>query len=830
MSAELTGSQRQDAELALDAEPVEGPDRGLRPRARYRPSQPNEFRTPVLPTPRPERPSSWPQTARSREEILTALDLLEPGVADKERNRRRLGMNLLLDWLERFEGASWQQRWLASGADVAAAGTWTDNIDVVGLQESTHGRAQLTGAAGRLIVLGAIRPSYQWLYKLISPAVFERFRSAHDADGFAALDLLCKVTERFTATDRQFAYCQLTRILMHNGGRLADITVEDCVEAYRAQTGYSARQHSYWYVLLLRAGILPEDSPPTVWAASRRGQLTVEELVDGYQVTNRPVRDLLVDYLHERQAAMDYVSLRQLSTKLVLLFWRDLELHEPGIDSLHLSDQMIRRWKQRLTEVRYGSNRLGKRREDPHAIYMAVRAFYADLSHWALEDPARWAHWVAPNPIRSQDTRGMTKQRSRSQAKMHQRTRELAPLLPALVEAAEAGRRHATQLLQAASAVAPGAQFESNGERLRRSVLATDPNKGGTGRPGVVYADNPDGGPRLNLTLAEDNAFWTWAIVEVLRHTGVRIEELLELTHRGFVAYTLPSTGEVVPLLQIVPSKTDRERLLVVSPELAEVLTAVIARGRGDNEQLPMVSRYDGTERLHSPPLPFLFQRPWGLSSHCFTHHYVRVLLDRLVTAANLTATDGTPLRFTPHDFRRIFATEAVGSGLPIHIAAKLLGHQTLATTQIYVAVYDNDVVEHYRAFLTRRRTLRPSEEYREPTDAEWDDFLGHFERRKVELGVCGRAYGTPCQHEHACVRCPMLRPDPAQQDRLEEIIANLHARLKEAHAQGWQGEIEGLEISIGAADQKLASMRRSRTSTDLGMPALPQHQPGEHQ
>ena len=829
MSAELTGSQRQDVDAALDAEPIEGLDRGLRPRARYRPSQPNEFRTPVLATPRPERLSSWPQSVCSREEILTALDLLEPGVAVKERNRRRVGMNLLMDWLSGFEGISWQQRWAASGADVVAVGTWTENVDVVGLQNGTQGRAQLSGAAGRMLILGAIRPSYQWLYRLISSAVFERFRAAHDPDGFAALDLLCEATERFTATDRRFAYCQLTRILMHNGGRLADITVEDCVEAYRAQSGYSARQHSYWYVLLLRAGILPEGSPPTVWAASRRGQLTVEELVDGYQVANRPVRNLLVDYLHERQAAMDYVSLRQLSTKLVLLFWRDLELHEPGIDSLHLSDQMIRDWKQRLTEVRYGSNRLGKRREDPHAIYMAVRAFYADLSHWALEDPARWAHWVAPNPIRSQDTRGMAKQRSRSQAKMHQRTRELAPLLPALIEAAEAGRRHAVQVLQAASAVAPGEQFESNGERFRRSVLATDPNKGGTGRPGIVYADDPAGGRRVNLTLAEDNAFWTWAIVEVLRHTGVRIEELLELTHRGFVAYTLPSTGEVVPLLQIVPSKTDRERLLVVSPELAEVLTAVIARGRGDNEHLPMVSRYDGTERLHSPPLPFLFQRPWGLSSHCFTHHYVRVLLDRLVTAANLTATDGTPLRFTPHDFRRIFATEAVGSGLPIHIAAKLLGHQTLATTQIYVAVYDSDVVEHYRAFLTRRRTLRPSEEYREPTDAEWDDFLGHFERRKVELGVCGRAYGTPCQHEHACVRCPMLRPDPAQQDRLEEIIANLHARLEEAHAQGWRGEIEGLEISLGSADQKLASMRRSRTGTDLGMPAVPRREHDGH-
>lgn len=829
MSADLTRSQLEEPDVALEAGPVEGLDRGLRPRERVRPSQPNEFRTPALATPRPERASSWPQTARSREQLLTALDLLEAGVADKERNRRRHGMNLLLDWLARFEGNSWQQRWLASGAD-AAGGTWTVHVDVVGLQKGPQGRAQLTGAAGRLLVLGAIRPSYQWLYTLRSSAMLERFRGAHDPDGFAALDLLCDATERFTATDRQFAYCQLTRILMRNGGRLADISVEDCVEAYRAQTGYSARQHSYWYVLLLRAGILPEGSPPTVWAASRRGQLTVEELVDGYQVLNRPVRDLLVDYLHERQAAMDYVSLRQLSTKLVLLFWRDLELHEPGIDSLHLSDQMIRRWKQRLTEVRYGSNRLGKRREDPHAIYMAVRAFYADLSHWALDDPARWARWVAPNPIRAQDTRGMSKQRSRSQAKMHQRTRELAPLLPTLIDAAEAARRRSVQMLHAATAVAPGEQFEVDGQRLRRSVLATDPSKGGTGRPGVVYADDPDGGRRVNLSLAEDNAFWTWAIVEVLRHTGVRIEELLELTHRGFVAYTLPSTGEVVPLLQIVPSKTDRERLLVVSPELAEVLVAVIARGRGENEQLPMVSRYDSTERLHSPPLPFLFQRPWGLSSHCFTHHYVRVLLDRLVTAANLTAADGTPLRFTPHDFRRIFATEAVGSGLPIHIAAKLLGHQTLATTQIYVAVYDSDVVEHYRAFLTRRRTLRPSEEYREPTDAEWDDFLGHFERRKVELGVCGRAYGTPCQHEHACVRCPMLRPDPAQQDRLEEILANLHARLAEAHQQGWQGEIEGLEISIGAADQKLASMRRSRTSTDLGMPAVHRHKEEQHQ
>jgi len=52
--------------------------------------------------------------------------------------------------------------------------------------------------------------------------------------------------------------------------------------------------------------------------------------------------------------------------------------------------------------------------------------------------------------------------------------------------------------------------------------------------------------------------------VEVLRHTGIRIEELTELSHHSFIQYKLPTTGELIPLLQIAPSKTDTERLLPV--------------------------------------------------------------------------------------------------------------------------------------------------------------------------------------------------------------------------------------------------------------------------
>ena len=95
-----------------------------------------------------------------------------------------------------------------------------------------------------------------------------------------------------------------------------------------------------------------------------------------------------------------------------------------------------------------------------------------------------------------------------------------------------------------------------------------------------TWAADPEPGNAATWNFEDDQAFWTWAAVEVLRLTGCRIEEVLEISHHSLIQYRLPSTGEIVPLLQIIPSKTDEERLLVVSPELADVLSAIIQRIR----------------------------------------------------------------------------------------------------------------------------------------------------------------------------------------------------------------------------------------------------------
>jgi len=76
---------------------------------------------------------------------------------------------------------------------------------------------------------------------------------------------------------------------------------------------------------------------------------------------------------------------------------------------------------------------------------------------------------------------------------------------------------------------------------------------------GRTWAEPVDGGPRRDLTFDEHRGFWTWAMVEVLRHTGIRIEELTELSHHSLIQYRLPDTGQLIPLLQITNEDETRQ-------------------------------------------------------------------------------------------------------------------------------------------------------------------------------------------------------------------------------------------------------------------------------
>ncbi|MEV5843614.1 site-specific integrase [Streptomyces sp. NPDC051985] len=745
------------------------------------------------------------------------------------QGKRVRGLAHLLDWLQDLPGESWQQRWLTSGAEALGARWRQAPLQWLSRRGrcSTWLPSELSNGLKVLICADAIRPSLEWLVSVpsLKGDLAPGLALVRDPDGFARLKTHCEGRTDLSASSRRLMLQRIAVILAAKGGLVNDITLGDVLELADTETAVRAswpKDLPVFYRTLRDLEILGPEAP-TGWRELRTGgQRTPEELIDRYQIECRPVRDLLVDYLRERQPALDYNSLRDLAYFLGCRFWRDLELHHPGIGTLHLPADVAAAWRQRLlTRPEAITGRDGEKSVVPvprisfRECLVKVRAFYLDLSQWAIEDPGRWARWVVPCPVSREDI-GTRKHKRQHKARMDARTRERLPVLPVLVRTVDQRRRTAEALLQAARRAEPGTAFTVGDQTLTRSVL----------RPGTtaarIWADDPRTGQRRDLGQEEEYAFWAWAVVEVLRLTGVRIEELLEISHHSLVQYRLPTTGEIVPLLQIAPSKTDAERLLVVSPELAEVLSTIISRIRESSGPVPLIRAYDWHECVWMPPAPLLFQRRFHTECRAINHGTVRKMLKAALASTGLVdPSDGRPLNYTPHDFRRMFITDAVMNGLPPHIAQVIVGHRDINVTLGYKAVYPDEAIQAHLAFLARRRSQRPSEEYRTPTDDEWEEFLGHFERRKVSTGLCGRAYSTPCIHEHACLRCSMHWPDPAQRARIVEIRDNLLARIDEAEREGWLGEVEGLQISLAGANDKLAQIdRRSPQTVDLGIPS----------
>ncbi|MCX5060370.1 site-specific integrase [Streptomyces sp. NBC_00452] len=736
------------------------------------------------------------------------------------------GASVLLQWLETFPGGSWHERWQASPATESVA-IWADQARLwakhVGRKPNPK---TLSAGILALVCADVIRPDWQWVVSKPTRHLRPAIQASRDPAGFARLEAVIPPEVLATRYGTE-GLKVIAEFLVVYGGFVQDIGVGDFMARLHATSGRRSHAVRLAYGWLKDMGQFPGDAPPTLRNITMRaGQTSTASLVDRYQLRCRPIRNLLVDYLEERRVAIDYNTLKVLSASLAKHFWADLETHHPGIDSLHLPDEVSAAWKERLAIKTVPRRQpdgttamVTGPRHNVVGIKSHVRAFYLDIAEWALEEPERWGPWAVPCPIREMECSSKKNER-RQKVESDQRTRERMPVLPRLVRVAEQRLRDARTRLEAAYSAPLGSTFSVLGETF--SVPATTVRA-----DGLPTRLKDDSGRVRFLNAEERNAFFAWASIEILRHTGVRIEELLEIGHHSIISYKLPSTGDIVPLLQIAPSKTDQERLLLVTPELADVLSAAIARVRGPGGTVPAIPFYDGHERTWNAPQPLLFQYESGNERRRLTFNFIRRAINETLAASGITDSSGNPLTFQPHDFRRIFITDAILNGLPPHIAQVVAGHSSINTTMGYAAIYPTDAIEAHQAFIARRRALRPVEEYRAVTPEEWQEFLGHFERRKLALGECGRAYGTDCSHEHACIRCPVLIVDFTDMPRMVEIRDNLAARIEEAEREHWLGEVEGLSVSHAAAEEKISQLEarqaRKESPVFLGIPSFEQ-------
>jgi len=175
------------------------------------------------------------------------------------------------------------------------------------------------------------------------------------------------------------------------------------------------------------------------------------------------------------------------------------------------------------------------------------------------------------------------------------------------------------------------------------------------------------------------------AILELLYSSGLRVSELVALDWED-----LDRRAEVVRVL----GKGRKERIGLLGRPALEALDAYLADGR------PVLLAQRPTALRGSAPPTHVFLNhkgaPLGVRG-------LRYRLDRLCRQA------GLPEGVSPHTLRHSFATHLLEGGADLRVVQELLGHESLATTQIYTHVSPTRLRTAYREAHPRaRRDPRP--------------------------------------------------------------------------------------------------------------------------
>ena len=151
-----------------------------------------------------------------------------------------------MHWLEEQPGRTWQDRWVASGADAAGNLAWRE-LAASWLRDtgwaSANPRTDFI-ALGRgvlpLICGDVIRPSLSWLLTPETPKnLAAEMARSRDPGGFAALAALAR-TDPASAPTKDLAARRIAAILAAKGGTIAGITVGDCLELLDALAAAAA--------------------------------------------------------------------------------------------------------------------------------------------------------------------------------------------------------------------------------------------------------------------------------------------------------------------------------------------------------------------------------------------------------------------------------------------------------------------------------------------------------------------------------------------------------------------------------------------------------------
>lgn len=167
------------------------------------------------------------------------------------------------------------------------------------------------------------------------------------------------------------------------------------------------------------------------------------------------------------------------------------------------------------------------------------------------------------------------------------------------------------------------------------------------------------------------------ALLELLYATGARVSEITALT----VDDVLGADGAAAELVRVL-GKGGKQRIVPVGSFARRAVDAYLVRVR------PILAA-----RGSATPALFL-----GLRGHALSRQNAWLVIKAAAERA------GVAEEISPHTFRHSFATHLIAGGADVRVVQELLGHSSVATTQIYTRVTVDTLRDVYTTAHPRAR------------------------------------------------------------------------------------------------------------------------------
>lgn len=268
-----------------------------------------------------------------------------------------------------------------------------------------------------------------------------------------------------------------------------------------------------------------------------------------------------------------------------------------------------------------------------------------------------------------------------------------------------------------------------------------------------------------------------WDAILILRHTGMRFEDLAHLKAPDEHGRNgcLDQDSEGYWWLRIDYKMTKMKRDHRIPTRMSD---GVVEAVRRQCERIKGIPDHFGEH--------YLFRIKEGIPTRDRFNALLRKLSDHFIH-------EGKPYTITAHQFRHTIATDMIEQGIDIYTVKEFLGHRSLAMTERYVKVYLTSLKAKYDAYRLKKQQTSATEvmvnqtqipRSENETDGGWvQDKVGKLYVSPLPDGIgnCTHlAMLDPCPTPPYCPTCPKL-------------CAN------KRHLPVWESKARNLQITVEA-------------------------------